>query len=641
MPTMTITITNVPGFAMVGVGYQFTGTMNLPTVVDGAIRINSMRLYYGYGRTYTVAPYLTAVCGDTTFRTDYFTISETGQSSLKERTLNVLTWNVGTDHLLRKNGRTITFTAQKENSSTSKLIDRARGGDMTLTVDYTILQSSLTLDKTTVDAGETMTATLQAGDAAYAHKLTFAAGSRTEIMELNAGVGSAGFTIPMEWLEEIPRATQLAATCRLDTYSGATLMGSETKSFTITCPASVVPACEVTAQPVNGFEGLYLGGRSSAELAIVNESAPYGATVVGYHLAGAGFSKSLKSAVCGPLVQGEHTFTATVTDSRGRTGKAAVTVTVIPYTAPTLAGIEVYRSDGQGTADDEGAYIALKATAAFAPLEGKNSLTLQGRYRAVAGAWSDWTAMAQGEMTLLGGALLSTASYEAQIQAVDGVGNAANYTQRIPTAQVAFHLKEGGQGAAFGMYQEKDKRLSIPGDWKYYRGDEDMEATLKELIQTAQETAERALAGGSNPLDAYPVGALYWSSDPTSPASLFGGTWTQIKDRFVLAAGSSYSNGAAGGNPWHAHSYGFDALEYYYENVLTLPGVSGLHTYDSANKLTIAGNWSHGSGYYQINKSSESGASQKTIEVKRTTATTSYVNTLPPYIVKYCWERTA
>ena len=177
MATMTITITNVPSFAAVGIGYQFTGTVNLSQVVAGAIRINSMSLYYGYGRTYKVAPYLTAACGDTSFRTDYFTISETSKSSLKERTLNVLTWTAGTDHILRQNGRTITFTAQRDESTSSNIIDRPRGGDMTLTVDYTILQSSLTLNKTTVEAGQAITATIQAGDAAYAHKLTFTAGA--------------------------------------------------------------------------------------------------------------------------------------------------------------------------------------------------------------------------------------------------------------------------------------------------------------------------------------------------------------------------------------------------------------------------------------------------------------------------------
>lgn len=33
----------------------------------------------------------------------------------------------------------------------------------------------------------------------------------------------------------------------------------------------------------------------------------------------------------------------------------------------------------------------------------------------------------------------------------------------------------------------------------------------------------------ANPLAAYPVGAYYISSDSTSPAVLFGGTWTQIQ----------------------------------------------------------------------------------------------------------------
>ena len=38
-------------------------------------------------------------------------------------------------------------------------------------------------------------------------------------------------------------------------------------------------------------------------------------------------------------------------------------------------------------------------------------------------------------------------------------------------------------------------------------------------------------------LSIYPVGAIYMSVSSTSPASLFGGTWEQIQNRFLLAAG--------------------------------------------------------------------------------------------------------
>lgn len=45
----------------------------------------------------------------------------------------------------------------------------------------------------------------------------------------------------------------------------------------------------------------------------------------------------------------------------------------------------------------------------------------------------------------------------------------------------------------------------------------------------------------------YPVGAVYISANSTSPASLFGGTWEQLKDRFLLGAGGSYAAGGTGG----------------------------------------------------------------------------------------------
>ena len=52
-------------------------------------------------------------------------------------------------------------------------------------------------------------------------------------------------------------------------------------------------------------------------------------------------------------------------------------------------------------------------------------------------------------------------------------------------------------------------------------------------------------------LGAYPIGSIYLSVNNTSPASLFGGTWEKIQDRFLLASGSSYSLGATGGEKTH------------------------------------------------------------------------------------------
>ena len=63
----------------------------------------------------------------------------------------------------------------------------------------------------------------------------------------------------------------------------------------------------------------------------------------------------------------------------------------------------------------------------------------------------------------------------------------------------------------------------------------------------------------------YPVGSIYWSNNSANPSTLFGGTWVQIKDKFVWAKGDSDTVGATGGAktvtltvnnlPSHNHSF--------------------------------------------------------------------------------------
>lgn len=49
----------------------------------------------------------------------------------------------------------------------------------------------------------------------------------------------------------------------------------------------------------------------------------------------------------------------------------------------------------------------------------------------------------------------------------------------------------------------------------------------------------------------YSVGSIYMSTNSTSPAELFGGTWERIKDRFLLGSGDSYGAGSTGGEATH------------------------------------------------------------------------------------------
>lgn len=49
----------------------------------------------------------------------------------------------------------------------------------------------------------------------------------------------------------------------------------------------------------------------------------------------------------------------------------------------------------------------------------------------------------------------------------------------------------------------------------------------------------------------YPIGSIYLSVNSTSPQQLFGGEWEQIKDKFLLSAGDTYSGGSEGGEAEH------------------------------------------------------------------------------------------
>lgn len=79
--------------------------------------------------------------------------------------------------------------------------------------------------------------------------------------------------------------------------------------------------------------------------------------------------------------------------------------------------------------------------------------------------------------------------------------------------------------------------------------------TSDSYLQKTDTASDSAKLGGKSlaeiMLGLYPVGSIYMSVNSASPASLFGGTWEQLQDRFLLAAGSTYSAGSTGGEETH------------------------------------------------------------------------------------------
>lgn len=117
-------------------------------------------------------------------------------------------------------------------------------------------------------------------------------------------------------------------------------------------------------------------------------------------------------------------------------------------------------------------------------------------------------------------------------------------------------------------------------------------------------------------LKAYPVGAYYISESATSPASLFGGTWTQVTGRFLRAANDT----ATGGSDTHT----LTTAQLPKNKVYSSGDVNGNAGFSDA---LYTGAFTQGSEYAYLNLTYIGGGQSH--------------NNMPAYKDVYVWRRTA
>jgi hypothetical protein len=128
----------------------------------------------------------------------------------------------------------------------------------------------------------------------------------------------------------------------------------------------------------------------------------------------------------------------------------------------------------------------------------------------------------------------------------------------------------------------------------------------------------------------YPIGSVYISVNNTNPQVLFGGTWVQVKDRFLLGCGDMYSNGKTGGEA--THKLTINELP---KNSMRIPHVA---YYDDCS--ISGGGWKQ-SGRGQMEKE---GAIQSVTNDGwhiMSIGNNEAHNNMPPYLAVYIWKRTA
>ena len=175
------------------------------------------------------------------------------------------------------------------------------------------------------------------------------------------------------------------------------------------------------------------------------------------------------------------------------------------------------------------------------------------------------------------------------------------------------------------------------------------------------------VAGQHIALSSMPVGHIYMSVDSTSPQTLFGGSWSQLTNRFLVGAGSSYNveatggatstsytpSGAVGGHTLTtdeipAHTHGRVSLTGQWRSKKArFPGSSersGIITEWEASQSTY---WSSGGGTDTNTVGWKIDASHEHTSVGGNgshnhgfTGTAANISIMPPYFAVYMWKRT-
>ena len=114
----------------------------------------------------------------------------------------------------------------------------------------------------------------------------------------------------------------------------------------------------------------------------------------------------------------------------------------------------------------------------------------------------------------------------------------------------------------------------------------------------------------------YPIGSIYISTNNASPASLLGGTWEKIRDKFLLSESDTISAGSTGGEA--THTLTVDEMPSHTHNT---PVKSGSY-------ITMDGSGNTWVPIYNNDYVGYTGSGQAH-------------NNMPPYLAVYMWKRTA
>ena len=477
-----------------------------------------------------------------------------------------------------------------------------------------------TVTATDAYIGDPVTITLSRFNADFTHTVKVTCAGNTETLM------TKGTTYPtLTWTPAlatyaplITSAMAATATIVCETYNGDTLLGQSTATCTLTLKAAdVAPSVSIaTTDPTGNLTtyGKFVKGKSKITVTLTPTLA-YGATLATTQITANGASYTNSPATTDFILSASNTgISATIKDSRGQTATASATIQIFDYDAPKINAFSAHRCNADGTENNAGAYMAVGYSVEVSPLGNQNAKTLTVKYKKIsASTWSTAT-ITLSAYTETGVsqpiAVDTNSTYNVQLVLADDFGSATAELV-LPTASTRMNWGAGENGGiAIGKVNEYDKTFEVADDWEVRIGGD------------LRVGGNLHLDGGGIVDLVYPVGSIYMSVNNVNPGTLFGGTWQQIENRFLLGAGSDYTAGTTGGEAEHS---------------LTIDEIpSHSHTWPSKYSAST------GAYIWYTPWTNNGGTIDAQVRAHTDAAGGGQAhNNMPPYLAVYIWKRTA
>ena len=461
---------------------------------------------------------------------------------------------------------------------------------------------------TTFNIGDTITINTNRKSSAFTHTITLYFGNYS--YQIGTGVtDSIAFdtsTIANEMYQQIPNAKVGEGNVTAVTYNGSTQIGTKNVIFkanvTNSDPTFSMEYEDInsTTEAITGNNQQIIRNNSNLQVAVTNAQAKNYATldraevVINGTTYTGSFRGSNSTIDVGTLnLSSNTTAVVSVIDSRGIATSKNLEITILDWVLPS-AIINLQRENNFYSETN------INVNAEYSSLDNKNTISIKVREKKInSSTWSAYTDLQDEVTTQL--ILDNNYAWDIQVLLEDKIGT-TTYNLILDRGIPILYIDRQKRSLGIDCFPQKQESLELGGK------------TIADII--------------------YPVGSIYLSVNNVDPSTLFGGTWVQIKDKFLLSAGDTYTGGATGG-----------------EATVTLtepqlPNVSG--------SWVIHGQ-ENGTEFWQANgkaTGSTISGSYKTIIETRTGANSlgspgfsfgnnQAHNNMPPYLVVYMWKRTA